>query len=491
MSRKIIAFLVLAAVLLVAGCNHKVKNPMAGIDSKQPDKGLYDRAMDSMKHARYTEARSLLETLINTYQESEYMARAKLALGDSWYAEGGAAAWTQAEAQYKDFQVFYPNMPEAAEAQLKVATIHYRQMEKADRDFTQAMRAGEEYRSLIQQYPDSPLVPEAKQRLREVQEILADRQFRIAHFYYLRENLAAAQARMQSLIDSYPLYSEVDEALYELGSLYEREAANMKKQNIADPAVKERMVAQFQKDAIDQYTRIVTRYPAMPRAGDAKRRLQALNVNPMPAPTAEQLAESKAEEQSRTNVHLTDEVLGNFRKHPNVARASKVGEPSMDDEHQVSAVAMVQDLTNQLNAAATTKTTDLGLTTVGAKTGTPPENQPPPGTAPAPGSTTPSGDNAAPPSNATPSTAPPPASPSSAATSTSTSKSSATAAQPSEGAPPAAAPAQVNEIQKTGATAATPDQQANSGTQQNSTDSKQDSSSKKKSKKGLRKLIPF
>lgn len=492
MSRQIIASLVLAAILLVAGCHHNVKNPMAGIDSKQPDKGLYDRAMESMKHARYTEARSLLETLINTYQESEYMARAKLALGDSWYAEGGTAAWTQAEAQYKDFQVFYPNMPEAAEAQLKVATIHYRQMEKADRDFTQAMRASEEYRTLIQQYPDSPLVPEAKQRLREVQEILADRQYRIAHFYYLRDNLAAAQARLQSLIDSYPLYSQVDESLFELGSLYEKEAGSMKKQNIADAATKERMVAQFQKNAIDAYTRIVTRYPAMGRAGDARRRLQALNVNPMPAPTAEQLAESKAEEQSRQTVHMTDEVLGNFRKHPNVARASKVGEPNMEDEKQISAVAMVQDLTNQLNAAAQGPKNDLNLNAVRSGTGNPGENQPAPGTAPASGSTSPSGENTATPPNPAPSTAPPPAaSPSSAATSTSTSKSSAPAAQPNQGAPPAAAPAQVNEIQKTGASAATPNQQANSGTQQNSADSKQDSSSKKKSKKGLRRLIPF
>ena len=496
MSRKIIASLALAAALFVAGCNHHVKNPMAGIDSKQPDKGLYDRAMDAMQHGRYTEARSLLETLINTYQESEYIARAKLALGDSWYAEGGTAAWTQAEAQYKDFQVFYPNMPEAAEAQLKVATIHYRQMEKADRDFSQAMRASEEYRNLVQQYPDSPLVPEAKQRLREVQEVLADRQFRIANFYYLRDNFAAAQARLQSLIDSYPLYSQVDEALWELGSLYEKEAVNMKKQNIADAAVKERMVAQFQKNAIDDYTRIVTRYPAMSRANDAKRRLQALNVSPLPEPTAEQLAQSKAEEQSRTNLRMTDEVIGNFRKHPNVARASKVGEPSLDDEKQVSAVAMVQDLTNQLNAAATrgTASTDLGLTTVGAGTGTPAPNQPPPGTAPASNATQPPPEGGAQPPAAntvTPATGAPAAAPApAAATPTSTSKSSAPAAQPSEGAPPAAAPPQVNEIQKTSATAPN-DQQASAGTQQTSADSKQDSSSKKKSKKGLRRIIPF
>ena len=185
MVRRIVVSAVLAcAMIALGGCHHKVQNPLANVDSKQPDKTLYDRAMESMKKGRFTEARTLLETLINAYPESEYIARAKLAMGDSWYTEGGSAAWKQAELQYIDFQTLFPNMPEAAEAQLKVATIHYRQMEKPDRDFTEAMRANEEYKNLIQRYPDSSLVPEAKQRLREVQEVLAERQYRIAHFYY-------------------------------------------------------------------------------------------------------------------------------------------------------------------------------------------------------------------------------------------------------------------------------------------------------------------
>src|SRR5262245_18893351 len=199
MLRKTTTCVALASALLLARCHHKVQNPMAGVDSKQPDKVLYDRSLESLKKGRYQEARTLLETLINAYPDSEYIARAKLAVGDSWYAEGGTASLKQAEVEYKDFQTFFPNMPEAAEAQLKCATIPYKQMEKADRDYSEAARAGEEYKALIQQYPDSSLVPSAKQKLREVQEVLADRQYRIAHFYYLRENLAASQARLQSL----------------------------------------------------------------------------------------------------------------------------------------------------------------------------------------------------------------------------------------------------------------------------------------------------
>ena len=142
-------------------------NPLAGVNSKQPDKELFDKAMIAMKKGRFDVARLDLQTMLNTYPDSEYRMRAKLAVGDSWFKEGGAAALTQAEAEYKDFITFFPNAPEAAEAQMKVADIYYQQMEKPDRDYTNAERAEQEYRNMINQFPDSTLVPRAKQKLRE------------------------------------------------------------------------------------------------------------------------------------------------------------------------------------------------------------------------------------------------------------------------------------------------------------------------------------
>ncbi len=87
-----------------------------------------------MKKGKYDVARLDLQTLLNTYPDSEYAMRAKLAIGDTWYKEGGTAALTQAEAEYKDFITFFPNSPEAAEAQMKVGDIYFQQMEKPDRD---------------------------------------------------------------------------------------------------------------------------------------------------------------------------------------------------------------------------------------------------------------------------------------------------------------------------------------------------------------------
>ena len=104
------------------------------------------------------------------------MMRAKLAIADSWYKEGGSAALTQAEQEYKDFITFFPNAPEAAEAQMRVGDIYFREMDKPDRDYTTTVHAEEEYRLMLQQFPESTLVPQAQQRLREVQEVLASRE---------------------------------------------------------------------------------------------------------------------------------------------------------------------------------------------------------------------------------------------------------------------------------------------------------------------------
>src|SRR3954467_4687001 len=158
-----------ALVFLMSSCGirrHKYDNPIAK-DTQQPDKQLFDNAIREIEHSRFDRGRLLLQTLMNTYDTSEYMAKAKLLIADSWYREGGGHGLAQAEAEYKDFILFYPNMEESAEAQEKVCMIHYKQMEKADRDPKHAMRAEDECRLLLTQFPNSKFAPKAQQLLRE------------------------------------------------------------------------------------------------------------------------------------------------------------------------------------------------------------------------------------------------------------------------------------------------------------------------------------
>src|SRR5213593_1073776 len=161
-SKKILVLL--AAALVAASCGFhrkKYENPITK-DTQQPDKVLFDKAINDIERSRYEIARLTLQTLINTYDTSEYLAKAKLAIADSWFREGGAHGLAQAEAEYKDFILFYPTMEESAEAQEKVCDIHYRQMEKPDRDPHDAVRAEDECRQLLVQFPNSKFAPGAQ-----------------------------------------------------------------------------------------------------------------------------------------------------------------------------------------------------------------------------------------------------------------------------------------------------------------------------------------
>ena len=520
-----ISAVVVLLALAVACTNKKVQNPLANVGSKQPDKVLFDRAMDAMKHNKFDVARLSLQTLINTYPDSEFVARAKLAVGDSWYAEGGTAALQQAEIEYKDFITFFPNMPEAAEAQMKIANIHFQQMEKPDRDFTHALRAQDEFRQLILQYPDSKLVPVAKERLREVQEVLAEREFRIGRFYYLRESYPAAIARLQNVAQSYPLYSKADENLFMLGQCYEGEINAIRMGRLNETA-KGKLIADFTRDAAKAYDEIITRYPIMDRAEDAKRRLEALR-QPVPTPTPQAIAQNKAEEASRRETGMFGRVMNNFTRHPEMAEAARVGEPTLVDPKPTSATQVAQEA---VRALATSNVGGQGSGTVSVEQvkpgATPPPSQPIPrsdnpdtSASPATGnnagaagtnggaadntaaSPTPAG-NAATPASTDSNNGGIEDLTSSTSGNTQNGQTTGTAAQPAGTATPAAtgqpaksndgltapaqAPAQINDAANSTDGSA---QQANPQNAQNSSDQGSSSSNKKKKKK--HKLVPF
>jgi outer membrane protein assembly factor BamD len=503
MSRRISCVAVLGLLIFTAACsNKKAVNPLANVGSKQPDKVLFDKAMDAMKHNRFDVARMTLQTLINTYPDSEFIARAKLSVGDSWYAEGGTASLAQAEQEYRDFETFFPNMPEAAEAQLKIANIQYQQMEKSDRDYTHAKRAEDEYRNLIMQYPDNAkLVKEGKQRLLEVQEVLADREFGIGKFYYLRMSYAASIARLQSMVDRYPLYSRADEALYLLGQNYEGQVAMIRARPICKAyntppgcagreSDKANTIAILTKDAAAAYSQIITRYPIMEASDDARKRLAALH-QPIPRPTKAAVTQNRAEEESRREASTYDRLMSVVKRGPDVETAVKSGEPTLVDPTPVAANQVNRDIMRQVMGLPVG---EHGLMVEVGKGGAPGVNDPAPRSdaAVAPVNSdpfarqlnTPADPNELKPTVPDPNELKPPAPDPNELKPTAESQ---TAAASNLAVAP---PVQVNEIQQGSATPGNGAVASSSSASNLATD--QDvSSSKKKKKKGLKKILSF
>jgi outer membrane protein assembly factor BamD len=308
---------VTAAVLLAASCGFKHKkyeNPITK-DTQQPDKVLFDKAVHDIERGRYEVARLTLNTLINTYDSSEYLAKAKLAIADSWYREGGSHGLAQAEAEYKDFILFYPTMEEAAESQEKICMIHYKQMDKSDRDPDNALRAEQECRQLLVQFPNSKFAPEAEQHLREVQEVLADAEMRVGDFYHHKGSNSAAANRLGALVDQYPLYSHADEALWMQADSFSR------------------MGPRFRPQTGSAYARIVKDYPLSAYADEAKRKLEELEL-PVPDPDPVAAARMKAELENRVTPGVLSRATGFMRRSPDVSAAAKTGTPTMNPPKQ-------------------------------------------------------------------------------------------------------------------------------------------------------------
>ena len=325
-------------------------NPLGNVQSKQPDKELYDKALLAMKKGKYDIARLDLQTLLNTYPDTEYAMRAKLAVGDTWFKEGGTAALAQAEQEFKDFITFFPNTLEAAEAQMKVGDIYYSEMDKPDRDPQNAEHAEDEYRQMIQQFPDSSLVPRAKQRLREVQEVLAQRQFEIGQFYSGRENWAASIARLQTVADNYPLFSHSDQTLITMGDDYAQQAAYIENVPNIPAKAKAELEKSYNDRAAQAWNRVVTRYPMAPHVEDAKDRLIAAGRS-VPEPNAAEMAESEAEEGSRVPVKLKQRALLLIQHGPSTVESVRVGEPTMADAPPTLAPAVQQRSVDNFNLA--------------------------------------------------------------------------------------------------------------------------------------------
>lgn len=308
---------VLIALLAASACGFKRKkyeNPITK-DTQQPDKLLYDKSVHDIEKGRYELARLTLNTLINTYDTSEYLAKAKLAIADSWYREGGVHGMAQAEAEYKDFILFYPAMEEAAESQKRICDIHIGLMEKPDRDPNNALRAEYECKQLITQFPNSKFVPETEQKLRNIQEDLAAAELATGDFYHHKSSNAAAANRLGGLVDQYPLFSRADFALWEEADSYRKMG---------------KLAREKEGDAL---TRIVRDYPLSVYVEPAKKRLKELEMA-IPEADPRAVARMKWEAENRTKVGMLSKSSEFLKRGPDVSKAAKSGSPTMTNPKQ-------------------------------------------------------------------------------------------------------------------------------------------------------------
>jgi len=232
--------------LLVGGC--------AGRQTvRRSADAWFDLGQTELARKKYAKAEAAFGKLLEQYPQDRRRPETVLGLAEALYRD---RRYEEAKFQYRRFLELYPAHAEAARAQFYIAMSAFQRLKTVDRDQTVAQEALQEFQRLLQAYPRSTFVEEAKQKIAACREHLAAYERYVGRFYYKKGAYPAAISRFGRLLQNYPEVSFADEVLFVLGDAYARNAN-----------------AQEAASAFDE---LVKRYPQSPYAGQARARLAAL-----------------------------------------------------------------------------------------------------------------------------------------------------------------------------------------------------------------------
>jgi outer membrane assembly lipoprotein YfiO len=192
-----------AGLLAAAACSHG--QPDIATLTSNSDQVIWEAGQKALEKHDWESARQHFKRIIDAFPQSQYAPPARIALGDAYVREGGTAGDILAIGAYREFLTLYPSHPRSDYAQFQVAESYFRQKSGPDRDQTQTLHALEEYERLLELYPGSQYIENARGRIKELRQNLARAEFMAGYFYQrTRQYCRAALARYEGILKDFP-----------------------------------------------------------------------------------------------------------------------------------------------------------------------------------------------------------------------------------------------------------------------------------------------
>jgi outer membrane protein assembly factor BamD len=216
--RPVAVLLLVSAVVSGAGCGGGARRPPTG--TPEIDKFLFDSGMEALGRKRWLVARQYFRELIDTYPQSRHRADAKLGIGDTYLGEGSAESYVLALNEFREFLAFYPTHERVDYAQFQLGITHFRQMHSADRDQSETREAIRELALFVERYPNSKIIEEGKQKLREARDRLGQYEYNVGYHYFRQRWYPGAVDRFKVLLERDPEFSRRDSVYFYLGECF-------------------------------------------------------------------------------------------------------------------------------------------------------------------------------------------------------------------------------------------------------------------------------
>ena len=209
---------VLLLTVFLAGC---ASNPdKEQLPESLSEAELYQMSAKALNDSRYSEAIKALRTLESRYPFGSFAEQAQLDLIYAYFqnaepeaSQAAADRFIRLHPQHKDADYAYYMKGLASNTASLGFLERYLPMDLSRRDPGQARVSFNEFSELLSRYPDSQYAPDARQRMIELRNRLAEYEIHAANYYMKRKAYVAAVNRGRYVVENMQQTPSVPEAL--------------------------------------------------------------------------------------------------------------------------------------------------------------------------------------------------------------------------------------------------------------------------------------
>jgi outer membrane protein assembly factor BamD len=248
----------LLLTLLTTGCS-SVSMPSMPWSKSAPvadptAEALFAEGNKYFQEKRYVRAIDAFTKLKTEHPFSPLVTEAELKIADGHYLN---EQYVEAVNAFKEFQNLHPSSEHIPFIVLRLGQAHFNQFTDINRDQKNTEIAKGYFEAVLANYPNSPHVAEAREKLGKCNGILAEHEFNIAAFYFKQEKYPAARDRFEEIVRKYRGTPVASRSLFFLGESYRLEKNSIK--------------------AALAYEALLEHYPNDPLAGSARTQLAQLD----------------------------------------------------------------------------------------------------------------------------------------------------------------------------------------------------------------------
>ncbi|MBA3448967.1 MAG: outer membrane protein assembly factor BamD [Pseudaminobacter sp.] len=214
-----LAFAAIAAPLLLSACmSSEADVDLATyVDQTEPADVLYNQGLANLSAGRLKEASRKFDAVDRQHPYSEYARKSMVMGAFANYRQGN---YDEAVNAAKRYVSLYPSSEDAAYAQYIIGLSYFRQIRDVTQDQKESRRAIEAMDEVVQRWPESEYVEDAKEKVRFARDQLAGKEMQIGRYYLERREYIAAVKRFRYVVENYSNTRQVEEALARLTEAY-------------------------------------------------------------------------------------------------------------------------------------------------------------------------------------------------------------------------------------------------------------------------------